>query len=184
MRIGFCGYATAGKDVAAQALVDEEGFVKVNMSDALLRDMLLLNPMIKANRWWRRDKRLSAILEKWSYDEAKAEFPDFRELLQRYGTDVWRSVDPDIWVKRAIQTIESQNLRKVVTTGIRFPNEMTGIDLLVHVSRPGVGPINGHASDAGMADVIAKADITLVNDGTMQDLRIRMLQAYDHWLVS
>lgn len=183
MRIGFCGYATAGKDVAAQALVDERGFTKVNMSDALLRDMLILDPMIKVTDWG-EGERLSSILEEYSYDEAKAEFPDFRELLQRYGTDVWRSVDPDIWVKRAIQTIEAQGLTKVVTTGIRFPNEMTGIDLLVHVSRPGVGPINGHASDAGMADVIARADLTLVNDGTMKDLRIKMLQAYDHWLVS
>lgn len=173
MRIGFCGYATAGKDVAAQALVDERGFTKVNMSDALLRDMLILDPMIVGGH------RLSTVLKAYSYDEAKDLFPEFRELLQRYGTDVWRTVDENVWVRRAIRTIREKNLTKVVTTGIRFPNEMTGIDFLVAVTRPGVGPVNDHVSDQGLEELIQHAHLHLVNDGSVEDLGAKMLKAYD-----
>ena len=173
MRIGFCGYATAGKDVAAQALVDERGFTKVNMSDAILRDMIILNPPIIGGT------HLTTLLEMYSYDEIKAQFPVFRELLQRYGTDVWRTIDENVWVRRAIQTIREKNLTKVVTTGIRFPNEMTGIDYLVAVTRPGVGPVNDHVSDQGLEELIQHAHLHLVNDGSVGDLRAKMLVAYD-----
>lgn len=173
MRIGFCGYATAGKDVAAQALVDERGFTKVNMSDALLRDMMILDPIIAGGQ------RLSRLLAFYSYDQLKAQFPDFREMLQRYGTDVWRTVDENVWVRRAQQTIDSLGLVNVVTTGIRFPNEMTGIDYLIAVTRPGIGPVNSHVSDAGLEDLIQHAHLHLVNDGSMEDLRAKTIKAYD-----
>lgn len=177
MRIGFCGYATAGKDVAAQALVDERGFTKVNMSDALLRDMLILNPSVSAGEGVYSNVR--SLVAFYGYDEAKARFPGFRELLQRYGTDVWRTVDPDVWVRRAAQSITERGLTKVVTTGIRFPNELRGIDYLVSVERPGVGPVNAHASDAGLWQLAGNVHLTLINDGTVEDLRKKMLAAYD-----
>jgi len=175
MRVGICGFATSGKDVAASALVDERGFVRVNMSDALRRDMIILDPFIGPE-----GVRLSDALRVMSYDSVKHKFPEFRRLLQIYGTDVWRSIDPDTWVRRA--ATESARHERVVTTGIRFLNELDGIDVLVHVVRPGVGPVNAHPSDAGIGEVARLAAVTLQNDGSPEQLRQRMLAWADQHL--
>lgn len=171
----------AGKDVAARALVEHRGFVMVNMSSALLRDMLILDPYVKlgeANSG--HVMRLSSAIHLYPYDELKAQSEDFRTLLQRYGTDVWRSVDKDIWVKRAAH--ESAKHENVVTTGVRFTNEIEGIDWLVHVNRPGYGPVNDHVSDAGMQDVIDRAAFRLDNTGTEAELQAKTLALYEHLL--
>ena len=70
---------------------------------------------------------------------------------------------------------EADKYARVVTTGVRFLNERTGIDYLIYVERPGVGPINGHVSDAGMAEVIATANATIVNDGTVEELHDKIV---------
>jgi hypothetical protein len=178
MRIGFTGFAGSGKDVAASALVEHRGFVKVNMSDALLRDMKILNPLVQIDSG--QTQRLNDWLEVFGYDDLKAASTDFRELLQRYGTDVWRSVDEDTWVHRAAQQAALHD--RVVTTGVRFLNEMQGIDVLVWVHRPGFGPVNGHESEVGMRDVIELADLVLENDGTMDDLARATLNLADQLL--
>lgn len=175
-RIGICGYATAGKDEAARALVERLDFVSVNMSHALQRDIDVLDPWIKVDD--REDgsalcRRLSALRAEFTYDEAKQRFLDYRETLQVYGTEVHRAIDPNYWVRRA--AAEADKYARVVTTGVRFLNERTGIDYLIYVERPGVGPINGHVSDAGMAEVIATANATIVNDGTVEELHDKIV---------
>jgi hypothetical protein len=177
MRIGFCGYATAGKDVAASALVEHRGFVKVNMSDALQRDLKILDPYIEVLG---AHIRVSQALMVYTYDSLKEVSEDYRTLLQRYGTDVWRSVDEEVWVRRANH--EADRHDRVVTTGIRFLNEMDGIDYLIYVERPGVGPVNGHVSDAGIQAVIDVADFQLVNDGTPEELQASALALVDELL--
>ena len=171
----------SGKDVAAQALVQHRGFVMVNMSSALLRDMTILDPYIRlgeANGG--HFMRVSNALHLYPYDELKAQSDDFRTLLQRYGTDVWRSVDEDIWVKRAAQAASHHD--NVVTTGVRFTNEIEGIDWLIHVNRPGYGPVNDHVSDAGMQDVIDRAAFRIDNTGSMAELQAKTLALYEHLL--
>jgi hypothetical protein len=178
MRVGFCGYATSGKDVAAQALVDERGFVRVNMSDALLRDLRILNPLVETPRG--RAVRLLDILDTLTFEQAKANYPDLRTMLQVYGTDVWRSVDEDVWVRRARQ--EAARHERVVTTGIRFDNELADIDVLIYVERPNVGAVNAHVSDRGIVDLIDRAQHRLVNDGSVGDLRKAALSVIDAYL--
>lgn len=171
-RVGLTGAATVGKDVAADALVGRLGFVKVNMSHALMRDIEILDPPIIVDKidGGYICRSLSDLLSEMSYDELKARYPHFREMLQTYGTEVHRAIDEDYWVNRAIDAIAAGGFERVVTTGIRFPNEMTGLDILVHIDRPGVGPVNAHISDAGMHEVISYADYTIENNGTMEEL--------------
>lgn len=177
-RVGITGFAMSGKDIAADGL-KELGFVKVGMSTALMRDIVVLNPPIEDRNSPCPDCaegefksiRLSTILQRMSYDEAKAAYPDFRELLQRYGTDVHREINPDYWVQRRHGIIEALDLELVVTTGIRFWNEFYASDLVIAIERPGVGPVNSHVSDAEMQDIIDAADVHVINDGTMLELQ-------------
>jgi hypothetical protein len=177
MRVGLCGYAMSGKDVAASALVEQRGFVRVNMSDALFRDLRILDPLIETDG---APARLSTILSLYTPDEAKALYPDLRRMLQCYGTDVWRSVDADVWVNRAAR--EASKHEHVVTTGIRFLNELRYIDLLIHVERPSVGPVNDHVSDTGIAHVAEYASHHVLNDGTAEQLKERVVSLVDRYL--
>ena len=178
MRVGICGYATAGKDVVADTLVDEFGFVKVNMSEALHRYMMTLNPIIGTDSV-HGQARYRDIVHEFGYVGAKRH-EEVRRLLQVFGTEVGRSIDPNLWVKER-DKIAGQ-YENVVTTGIRFANEAVGLTHLVHVDRPGVGPVNDHQSDR-IDEVIGLATITLVNDGTVDDLHRKTVEAFAPLLV-
>jgi hypothetical protein len=163
MRIGICGYAESGKDVVADYLVEHRGFVKVNMSDALDRYLRILNPLVPhGDEMFRYDDLRQAM----DLTTAKRN-PEVRQLLQRLGTDVGRAIDPQMWVKEMEK--EASKHDRVVTTGIRFIEETYPLNWLIHVERPGVGPVNGHPSDS-IDEIIKLADIRLINDGTIDDL--------------
>ena len=171
-RLGLTGFGYSGKDIAADGLVRDLGFVKVGMSTALLDDLKKMNLLIQTSpddAELKTAEPLLDILNRISYDDAKAQYPYLRRLLQVYGTDVGRAHDDLIWVKAAARLSEPHDL--VVTSGIRFINELEGIDCLIHIQRPGYGPINEHISDSGMQDVIDKAEGTIINDGTEQELQ-------------
>jgi hypothetical protein len=169
MRLGICGFAASGKDEVANVLVSEFGFVRLNMSDPLRHDLSVLNPFVCDGI------RFTDYVAAHGFSLAKASCPEVRRLLQVYGTEVWRSVDPDIWVDRVAEIASIHD--RVVTTGIRFENELRGIDVLIHVVRPGVTAVNDHVSDRDIPLVSRHAEHVLVNDGSLDLLadRTRML---------
>jgi hypothetical protein len=151
MLIGVTGYAQSGKDTAAQVMRDEYGFRIVSWADALRRDIAVLDPIIAPN-----GTRLSDV-GYMSYEQLKRDFPEYRRLLQVYGTDVHRTIDSDYWLKRTMQSIEEGE--NVVIPDVRFPNEAQVVDHLLLVSRKGVGPVNDHPSDQGLAFPYADAEV-------------------------
>jgi len=181
MHFGICGYAEAGKDVVADLLVAEFGFVKVNMSDALDHYLQVLNPLIAYERdpitqgegilegavviW--QFARYAELRQMMSLTEAK-KIPEVRELLQRLGTDVGRAIDPLMWVKE-VERLAVKHER-VVTTGIRFPEEADMLDFLIYVDRLGVGPKNDHPSEQ-LDAIFARSDVAIPNDGTIEQLQ-------------
>lgn len=164
MHIGITGYAESGKDVVADILVEKFGFVKIGMSDALDRYLMILDPYV--------DLYLGLCMRKYSeirmtdsYVEAK-KIPEVRRLLQVLGTEVGRSMDPDIWVKE-LKKSAAEHIN-VVTTGIRFQNEFDAMDLVIWVDR-GRGPLNDHESE-NLKDIFAQSHYKIENFGTIQDL--------------
>lgn len=170
MHIGITGYAKAGKDEVADILI-KIGFVKINMSDALHKYLMILNPYIPAPAY----SRYSDLVDRVGYVKAK-EIPEVRELLQRMGTEVGRRIDPDMWIKEVKKV--AQDYPNVVTTGIRYPNEAMMVDILIAVHRPGVGPVNDHSSD-NIDHIIQMAQYRIHNDGTLDDLNKRVLEVVE-----
>jgi hypothetical protein len=170
MRVGICGYASSGKDVVADALVENFGFVRVNMSDALDRYLMILDPYVLTQQY--RNVRYSELRSEVDYTTAKRN-PEVRRLLQKLGTEVGRSIDPDIWIKELDK--EAPKHDRVVTTGIRYLNEAAPLDFLIHVDRPGIGPANDHSSESIDA-IIALANITFRNDDTIGDLHRQVIE--------
>ena len=51
-------------------------------------------------------------------------------LLQTVGTNVFRHLDPDIWIRILQDTLREQQPDVAVITDVRFPNEVEGIRAL------------------------------------------------------
>lgn len=148
--IGFCGKKGAGKDTAADALL-EEGWARVRFSQSLKEitaDAFDIKPLFLEDAAFKdvefdepirvtkhdvltlceklpldinNSKELEIML-----DMVGREFKTPRELLQYVGTDIVRNkVDVNGWVKIAQTKIKEWFDRgeNVVVTDVRFPNE-------------------------------------------------------------
>lgn len=195
--VALGGYAQAGKDTAADMLVERAPggpWTKEYMSRALETALLRVNPWVNVNwdNWkdgtwpYARDifyaKGLVGVTYMRYVDlhalvsyEASKNCHDVRDYLQKLGTEVGREMcDPDVWVRWAFREVDL-HLKcglNVSLTGIRFPNELQWVrdrdGFLIWVDRPGYGPVNTHASD----NTLTRDDFDYVidNDGTLDDL--------------
>jgi hypothetical protein len=166
--VGITGYATSGKDTLAAGLIEQLGFKKLAFADALRRDLTVLDPIVAINEETGGFIRLHHCMA--DYNAAKARYPEFRRLLQVYGTEVHRALDDDYWINRAAASIVADGTTGYVFTDMRFPNERSGLgyDLTIRVERPGVGPLNDHASERYIGEM--PVDIEILNDGTPEHL--------------
>lgn len=129
MIIGITGYIGAGKDTAADYLVNLHQFrresfagtLKDAVSSVFGWDRALLEGRTRQSREWREQ------VDTWWADRLGIPHLTPRWILQQWGTEVCRSgFHTDIWVS----SLENK-LRKtqddVVITDCRFPNEMAAI---------------------------------------------------------
>lgn len=174
--VGFSGYARAGKNAAAEALL-EDGWHHASFAAKLKAFLLAINPQIVQNQLTYRLKNLVVV---YGWERAKDEFPEIRELLQRTGTDAGRTVLwGDVWVDAAFRALPEG--RPVAFTDVRFANEAAAIrargGLVIRVNRDGVGPAVGkdgkvHVSETALDDY--DFDSVIANDGTLEDLHAKV----------
>jgi hypothetical protein len=176
--IGLGGRKTAGKDTVADYLVDEYGYVKLGMSDALNEAAMILNPWILADSFDPIPEGFygyADIVETYGYTAAK-NVREVREFLKKLGTEVGRDIiGVNTWVdaarKRIVQAVEAG--KPVAITGIRYPNEVALIrqlgGKLWWVERPGVGVGDEHTSENAVW--AGDFDTTIWNKGTVKDLQ-------------
>ncbi len=176
--IGIVGFARVGKDTVGDYLVSQHGFTRLASAD-LLRDVLYgANPLIPVANAWPAGPahRLQKLVDAIGWERAKVEDPEVRRLLQDLGTEgVRRVLGADTWIN---ETLKRAALipGPVVITDTRFPNEaeLTRQEggKTWRIDRPGVGPVNGHASERFIMDI--KVHHVIDNDGTLEDLYARV----------
>ncbi len=167
--IGLWGYAGAGKDTAAEALV-ADGWTRAAFAGPVYTALLALDPKVADHGW-----RVSDVVHEQGWDSAKRSYPEVRRLLQRMGTEAGRRVHGEnVWIDALFRTVDPG--QRVVITDVRFENEAKAIyvrgGLVVEIFRPGVGPANGHASEVRLPD--GAIDRTIRNDGTVAELHAKM----------
>ena len=186
--VGVSGKIGHGKDEVAKVLV-ERGFVVVRFSDELKREVLqrlrrTLKEVVLAEDprvpvdagegWW--DARLAHEL--WSRKP-----PIIRKLLQEFGTEVRRADDPDYWCKKWYQVVAG-SCASVVAPDVRFENEARYVKMfngrLVRVFRPGCDSTDTHPSETAL-DGWSNWDAVIVNDGTLDDFREKVLALLKNW---
>lgn len=145
--------------------------------DWIRDELLTLDPFLDG------DTAISTLLDysEEDWDVAKADRfhgPELRRLMQKLGTEVVRDgYGAEAWIDHLQRRIEQGALPAiVVVTDIRFDNEAEWVlrlgGTVIRIDRPGVGPVNAHASDAGISDHLVTA--TIENSGSKLDLFHRM----------
>lgn len=166
--IGLHGYARAGKDTAAQGLV-ERGFARVAFADPLRRALYRINP-------WVGPGDLRSVVDVEGWEKAKAR-PEVRRLLQELGVSMREEADPDVWVNAAMREAVRRDV-PVVFSDTRFPNEARAIrangGLVIRVDRPGTEPALGHYSDNPLPTHLI--DATVANTSTPSALQAEVVR--------
>ena len=170
--IGLCGYYGSGKDAAATALTDE-GWHRVAFADPVRAMALAIDPIITFPD--ELAKRLSRFVEIVGWTHAKTH-PEVRRLLQRIGTEAVRTIiGQSTWIDLAERSMPAD--KSIVFTDTRFANEADLIrrygGKLIRIVRPGCKPATDHVSE----QYPFEPDETIINDGTIDELHEKILQA-------
>ena len=163
-----------GKDSTADFLDADHGYAKFALADPLRDEVAtMLSHAAHGYRMLAGDSEVQ--WRKQLFTELKEQGPTkelLRGLLRWWGTEVRRAQDPDYWIKRTKGEIRVLGVGSFVISDVSFQNEMEAWPeaLRVRVFDPRK-PVNAteHASEAGRAEL--HVDYTLLNDGTLQDLR-------------
>jgi hypothetical protein len=110
-----------------------------------------------------------------------------RTLLQWWGSEYRRSIDPDYWVRQLAQTIELEKPEIALITDVRFPNELSFVHEhgeAVRVDRPGLPP-STHISETALADTSDEDwSIILENSGSLEEFLLGAVTCFDELMVN
>jgi hypothetical protein len=173
--IGMIGKAGSGKDTVADYVTSKYGFNKLAFADPLKKAVQIIFDIDDEHMF---DRALrEETLENWAPWST-------RKLLQFVGTDLMRDqIDKNIWVKNAVSRVK--RLSRAIISDVRFPNEVDDVKAMleghaqmvfIRVTRPdhedAQGGIKDHASESHIDDL--DADIDILNDGTLEDLYMKV----------
>lgn len=103
-----------------------------------------------------------------------------REILQHMGTEAYRAVDSGFWIKQLFKYIHRNNLKNVIITDGRFPDEIIAVTgrkgYHIKMERAHDIKVNNtqHASETSL-DTFSSADFVVNNNGTLEELRQKAL---------
>ena len=171
--IGLVGRAGTGKDTIASALGIWHRYKRVAFADALKTAALDSDPMIATLFG---GDRLSQLVARHGWDEAKQTYPDVRRYLQRYGVAM-RDQLPGCWVTIAARHIGEARAAglPVVVTDVRFADELQMIvrhgGMIVRVTRPGAPNLGDNAQHVSETNVDRMpADMEVANDRPLREV--------------
>ena len=197
--VGLSGLAGAGKDEAANALVNRLGFTRVSLSDPMKRAVLDWFPSWDEDRLWGPSARRNEPDPRYGGLTA-------RRILQLLGTECGRASYQNVWVDIAIRDAQAllssvccryDRARGVVLSGgpsptngvaiadVRFRNELDAIQAaggrVIRIVRPGAGLEGDAAMHASEVEQLGirddEFDAVVINSGTIEDLHDMICQA-------
>lgn len=179
--IGFAGYAQHGKDSCADVLVDHFGFVKIGFSDPIYSALQWIDPLVLDPFADHAPAvRLSTLVSRRGWGELKKHSPEVRNLLISLGESM-RTYEPRIWIRQVEQRIDECRARgnPVVVTGVRRHAEREAIHakggIVIRVTNP---RLDRHPHPVEDEVATMEVDYDIVNDGTLDDLRRKVLETY------
>lgn len=100
---------------------------------------------------------LFSTSEETNYVFEDEEFLTVRELLQLVGTELFRKIDNDYWVKLNMRLISNEPSKTIIVPDLRFPNEIKALKnsnaYLIYLTRNIHENKDGHSSENSLNDV-------------------------------
>ena len=167
--LGLSGKKHSGKSTVAEYLVEKHGFVEISWA-APLKDFIGMG--------------LMGFTHDQVYGDGKEVVDEFwkdtpRAFLQKIGTDLFREMDEDFWVKvgqRQIEQLKAMGVKKVVVSDCRFPNEFKAIKdmggFTLRIAREDYHTPDFHASETALDGVDADGKISAAT-GNIDGLCVR-----------
>lgn len=175
--VGLTGPAGSGKDTVRTMLEEDHGYSGLSFADPMRSMLGSLLAYVGADPMYMSERALKEI----AIPQIGA---SYRELAQTLGTEWGRGILPDLWVRMAEARMNvlrqahrnSPDPLRVVISDVRFLNEANWIrDMggeIWRIDRPGLAPVRAHESERELRQIWA--DQTLLNDGGMEDLWVRV----------
>ena len=108
-----------------------------------------------------------------------------RELLQWWGSEFRRNVNPNYWIDKLAKRIADEKPEIALITDVRFDNEVRFVQKygeVIKVNRPSLPSLQGaagvHISEKALADFDGWDDV-IMNDGSLDEFRERVLFSFD-----
>lgn len=176
--IVISGKARVGKDTLAEFLKKNfvENYFTMAYADELkrrcMKDFELSRDQVYGDLKEVPDIRYTKVVD---YDADTLPYWTPREIMQHMGTEAYRAVDANFWIKQLCKYIDRNKLTNVIVTDARFPNEVNAIKerggIHIRVTRENAMEVHGmsHASETSL-DSHMDIDFEVVNNGTLKDL--------------
>lgn len=183
MVIAFIGKKRSGKSTACEYLAGNSAVasVRINFKDKLLSEVQEkflehIDAIVVAMNELDKEAIKRGETAPWTVQRLIDEKPPlFRTLLQNYGTDVVRAIDPDYFVKEWERAVESHASFQILTDDIRFRNEYNAVKrqggVIILIEREGLVSTDTHSSEMEMETLVPDYTITA---GTVEELHARL----------
>lgn len=175
--IGITGRKHHGKDAVADWLTARYGVTKDAFAEPIKQ---------AAMAWFGLSTEQCYGSLKEVVDERWGQTP--REIMQKLGTEVARSIHPDVWARAAMKRHQDRAIqftkpsmhvsyRGTVIADCRFFNEARILreqgGVILYVVRPGLAnnALSEHDSERFIEQIGATAELHVLNDGTLEDLQ-------------
>lgn len=164
--VGINGRAYAGKDTFGDVF-KRAGYIRISFADALKEaTAIIANERVELFHTAEGKEGFSPVLATTR-----------RVALQNIGNSVREALDPEIWIRRAMDAWDHSGRPNAVITDVRYPNEAETIrswgGTVVRITRPDnvtglVGEELNHISEQVLDEDLI--DIEVLNDGTLGEL--------------
>lgn len=182
--IAVGGYRDHGKDSVIKILKKNHGFCREAWADHLC--VVVGSVYSLSNEEVEMLKGLTDGARHWRVTPN----PKFNGLtpvkvLQEIGMK-FRSINPDCWVNYLVNRIKKHQYGqydyRAAIAGTRFKNEVLGAQLELNgkfwfVERPSFNKDTNHIAEQEIESLKAMADLVIVNDGTLEDLELKVRRA-------
>lgn len=160
--VGITGFARSGKDTCAEALAPF-GHTRMGFADKLKELALQINPEVAPSF------RLRRAVELWGWEMAKDTLPGVRYCLKHLANSCRVVFGADFWISH----LPIKGGYEVVSD-VRFLDEAAYLRsrgaVMLRVTRPGYGMESEFERQVPMIPV----DLTIINDGTVEQLQERV----------
>ncbi len=163
MIIAFIGKKRSGKTTACEYLTTDNT-LRVNFKDKLLSEVQEkflehIDAIVVAMNELDKEAIKRGEMAPWTVQRLIDEKPPlFRTLLQNYGTDVVRAIDPDYFVKEWEAAVAPYTSFKVLTDDVRFENEYNAVKrqggIVILIEREGLVSTDTHSSETTMEALV------------------------------